>query len=118
MAWARIDDSFYDHPKIVAVWDRCPGAIGLHARALAYATKHLTNGRLPGSVVAYLSPCDSERTPQVDALVEGQLWYADGTDYLIHDFLDWNPSKDEVKEKRRSDRERKRESRSQQRQAA
>ena len=110
MAWARIDDGFVDHPKILKIWDRCPGAIGLHVRAIAYCAKHLTDGYIPEIAVAALSPVESERTEQVDALLEGGAWYRDegGETFVIHDYLDFQPTRGEVAERRQRDRERKR----------
>lgn len=105
MAWARLDDGFYDHPKILALWGESPAAVGLHVRCLAYATKHLTDGVLPEPVVRAMG-ADNE---MLGALVNAGLWYElEGGQFGLHDFLDWNPSRDEVRERKAKDRERKR----------
>lgn len=110
MAWARIDDGFVDHPKILQIWNRCPGAIGLHVRAIAYCSKHLTDGYIPAVAVASLSPVQSERDEQIEALIDGGAWYRDeGSEtFVIHDFLDYQPTREEVADRRQKDRERKR----------
>ena len=111
MAWARIDDGFVDHPKVLRVWDKCPSAIGLHVRAIAYCAKHLTDGHLPRVAVETLSPVQRDRDEQIATLVEVGLWYQGegGETYAIHDYEDYQPTRQEVTEKRRKDRERKRE---------
>lgn len=110
MAWARIDDGFVDHPKVLRIWNRNPGAIGLHVRAIAYCAKHLTDGRIPVVAVETLSPVRSERDGQVEALITEGAWYRDeGSEtFVIHDFLDYQPTRDEVTDRRQKDRDRKR----------
>ena len=44
MTWLRIDDDFYDHPKIVAAG---PLAIALHVLSMGYASRHGTDGFIP-----------------------------------------------------------------------
>lgn len=109
MAWARIDDGFYDHPKILGIWQRCPGAVGLHVRAIAYCSKHLTDGRIPRGAVESLSPVQRDRDEQIGALVTLGAWYEDeGSEtFVIHDYEDYQPTRAEVTEKRQKDRERK-----------
>ena len=41
MTWVKLDDGFYDNPKIVAVG--FDGA-GLYAMCLAYCGRHMTDG--------------------------------------------------------------------------
>lgn len=109
MAWARIDDGFVDHPKILRIWNRCPGAVGLHVRAIAYCAKHLTDGFIPEVAVETLSPNQEAREEQVDALITEGAWYRDegGETFVVHDFLDYQPTRDEVTDRRKKDRERK-----------
>ena len=109
MAWARIDDGFVDHPKVLRIWDRCPAAIGLHVRAIAYCSKHLTDGRIPRVAVTALSPVQRDRDEQTGALLDLGAWYWDeGEDtFVIHDYEDYQPTRAEVAEKRQKDRDRK-----------
>lgn len=111
MAWARIDDGFYDHPKVVKLAATCPAAGFLHVRAIAYCSKHLTDGLIHEEMVAVLSPVQRDRDEQIAALLETGLWFQGdetGTDhYGIHHFLDYQPKKEDVLERRRKDRERK-----------
>lgn len=115
MAWARIDDGFVDHPKVLRIWKRSPGAVGLHVRGIAYCSRHLTDGVIPAVAVESLSPVQSDRDEQIAALVEEGVWYRDeaSESFVIHDFNDYHPTKEEVEAKREQDRERKRKERGQ-----
>lgn len=108
MAWGKIDDGFYDHPKTVSLWRRNPGAVGLHIRGISYCAKHLTDGYIQHEIVNAMAPVQRDRDEMIQALIEEKTWYENGEEgFAIHDYLDWNPSKEEVLEKRRKDRERK-----------
>lgn len=109
MTWARLDDSFYDHPKTLRLWARCPAAIALHVRAICWCAKHEKDGHLPEEIVNAISPVQSDRDEQIKALTETGAWHrTDEGDFVIHDYLDYNPSKEEVAERKKRDRERKR----------
>lgn len=108
MTWARLDDGFCDHPKTLRVWHRRPDALGLHARAISWVAKQETDGHLPEEVVAMLQPDETERGAMVSALVEAEMWHENGEGFVIHDYLDYNPSRQELTDKRKKDRERKR----------
>lgn len=107
MAWARLDDSFYDHPKVLTIWHRRPDALGLHMRAIAYCARHETDGHISALAVMALSPLQSDREQQVTALIDAGLWYEQDGNYLIHDYLDYNLSRNEIAARRSRDRERK-----------
>ena len=108
MAWAKIDDGFWSHPKTLRLAGVSPAAGFLHVRAISYATRHVTDGFLADSAVAALMPDPEERAKATEVLINEGVWYRNGQDgYAIHDFLDWNPSRDQIMEKRLRDRERK-----------
>ena len=103
MTWAKLDDRFHAHPKVE---DAGLAAIGLYAMSLSYAACYETDGMLPESWVR------KQRAPSAARkLVELGLWERAEDGYLIPDFLDYNPSKDEIAEQRRMWRERQRRSR-------
>lgn len=108
MSWGRLDDGFYDHPKVLRCWNRHPAALGLHARAMSWVAKQETNGHLPEDIAAMLQPDDTERDAMVSVLVDTGLWHENGEGFVIHDYLDYNHSREELQEKRRRDRDRKR----------
>lgn len=94
MSWAKLDDAFYDHPKVMMTDF---AALGLFASGLAYAARHLTDGKLVAPAVAMLSRGDATLAPK---LVASGLWDVDPTGaggWVIHDYLDWNVSANDVK---------------------
>lgn len=97
MVWARLDDSFYDHPKLDLLGDVRLPAIGLFAVALSWSNKWLTDGQIPAARVLRLGGT----TELAEALVSAGLWERSGRDYLIHDFLDYSKGKNQVETERR-----------------
>lgn len=95
MAWVKLDENFADHPKISQL-DASAG--WLWVCGLAYCNRHATDGRIPVSVLSRIStvknaPRSAKRLESVG------LWYRDGIDYVVHDYLDYQPSKREMVEK-------------------
>lgn len=98
MAWARLDDGFGDHPKVLDVietLDEMAGAaaIGLWSLGLAYAHRTMRTAKIPGYV-----PRSFARTVRVpaflgDKLCDAGLWeHAEGGGWIIHDFDQYLPS--------------------------
>jgi hypothetical protein len=86
MGWLRLDDAFGDHPKVIGLSDR---AFRAHVMGLLYCARHLTDGVVPRAAVP--------KTTAVHELERAGLWTATrGGGWLIHDFLDYNPSKADV----------------------
>lgn len=102
MAWAKLDDSVDTHPKVRRAGNE---AFGLHCRAIAYSTGQLTDGHIDPEWVRERAGSRAKRL--VDALVGAGLWEANGDGWLIHDYLDHNPSRAQVLERRRAESERK-----------
>jgi hypothetical protein len=100
MPWFRLDDGFYDHRK-VAHAGNC--AIGLWVRCATWSARHLTDGHIPAEIVRTLG-----KPREIAALTDAGMWVPTGTEYVMPDYLEYNPSAKEVKEKRRADAERKR----------
>lgn len=96
MAYVRIDDAAMDHPKILELSD---AQLCLWLRGLCYCQKHLTDGFLTDTAIK------SMRAKAGDAkrLCELVLWEAAPGGFLVHDYLDWNDSRDmTVHRKRRA----------------
>jgi hypothetical protein len=100
MPWFRVDDGFYDHPKVRRAGN---AAIGLWLRCATYSARHLTDGRIPAEVVRELG-----RPREAAALVTAGLWQRGSDEYVIPDYLDYNYSAEQVKQRRKNDAERKR----------
>lgn len=108
MTWARLDDGYYDHPKILEAWEINPASIGLHARAISYVAKHELDGRLSPQALAALMPSQPDREKAIAALTEAGLLEPNGSGFVLHDYLDLNPSRNDLTKKRQRDRDRKR----------
>lgn len=97
--------NFHSHPKIVGL---SKAAIGVYALALSYASGNLTDGFVPDSYVRSLDrnhQSVTKRSPFGQLIAAGLVTKTDGG-YAIRDYLDYNPTKAQVVEKRRLARER------------
>ena len=99
MAWARIDDKFLDNPKV-----RKAGkdATYLYVSGLVYSSNQLTEGYISDEalgLVAYKGFIKNERT-HAATLVECELWDRIEGGYQIHDYLEYNPTKEQIEEAR------------------
>lgn len=93
MSWVRIHDGAMSHPKLVGLSDK---AFRLWIWGLSYCQQYLTDGR----IVAVAIPPRLQRA--VPDLTTARLWDVAGVNYLVHDYLDWNDSR-ELVQKRRSE---------------
>lgn len=116
MGWVKLDDQFAHHPKVLRVG---PLSGWLHVCALTYCAQYLTDGFIPKAAVNSLADysCLREEIGHVAEGIVGMdvlppllkhgLWTEVEGGYLIHDYLEYNPSRDDVLKKRRLDAERK-----------
>jgi hypothetical protein len=116
VTWIKVDDHMVDHPKIRGLGKLAPLAVTLQLRALCYASRYLTDGRIPaGAVDGLLDGFDAwgietggvpglmtvgmngDEIEWPAVMVDAGLWerLRDG-DYLIHDYLDYNPARESV----------------------
>lgn len=93
MAWARIDDSIAFHAKIVRAGNECVGA---WVRMIAWSNSQLTDGRVTPEVARQIT----RKKKILDQLIENDLLEQIPTGFLIHDFLKYNMSAAEIKERR------------------
>jgi len=103
MVWFRVDDSFYDHPKVLAAGN---AATGLWVRCGAWSSAKGTDGLIPLEVVRTMG-----RPREIDATITSRLWVRTDGGLLMPDFLDYNPSKADTDHRRKIDAERKRRAR-------
>lgn len=102
MTWVRLEPDVYDHPKIGAV---PKAARWVWVAGLAYANRHLTDGLLPPSA---LRAVDASRA-DVRALVAAGLWepvHDVQTGWRIHDFAEYQPTREQVESERAAARRR------------
>ena len=124
--WVRLDDSLEGHRKRRRAGHE---AMGLWMGALTYAGKYLTNGQIDQDWLEAEIPSAAKRKKVVGRLVTVGLFdflpagakillpdrrgeavefgpFPEDS-YLVHDFLQFNPSKAEVEERRKKEREKK-----------
>lgn len=92
MPWVRLDDQFPDHPKIDQAG---PLAGWLFVCGLAYCNRQLTDGFIPKATMPRLSTVPNP-AKVARALVDAGLWDAVDGGWQVHDYLDFQPSRDKV----------------------
>lgn len=107
MTWVKLDDQLPEHPKAEGV---SSAAMWLHVAGICYCNRQLTDGEIPKTRVARLV---TDRRPEALAaeLVTAGLWHDKGDSYEVHDYLDFQPSKEKVENDRVTAKERQRKSR-------
>lgn len=98
MPYTKLDDKWRSNPKLLeaaADPDGGDSAIAMWVAAVSYCNEHLTDGRIRRSAVPTFV---RNRKPfrVADALVRAGCWEVDGEDFRVHDFLDWNESREQV----------------------
>src|SRR5699024_5357022 len=99
MAWIKLDDGFFNNPKIISVQQ---SAKLLYLSGLCYAGANLTDGVIPHGAVRVLA-AQSDIYDVSDAILElvsAGLWYEHARGFEIHDYLEHNTSAGEVRTKR------------------
>jgi hypothetical protein len=123
MAWVKIDDQFPEHPKVAAAG---PLAMAMQVAGLCYCNRKLTDGFIPRSIARTLldwqvdhpdgrvftvSVTSGFHGEDVDAdwvielLVSAGMWEQVAGGYRIHDYHDYQPSKDQLEAGREAKRE-------------
>lgn len=115
--WVRCESNFFGHRKVQGLDDH---AIVLYFRALFHGGDQCTDGRIAASFVK-----GKRQTGLADRLCSAELWHLakglervcprcwealggqPGDGWVIHDFLNYNPSKSEIETRRSYDRNRK-----------
>ena len=98
MPWVKIDEGMPDHEKVAPLSDK---AFRSHIEAICYSARMLTDGRVTDGIARAKS---WHRV--ADALVSAGLWEVTDGGWLIHDYLDFNPSREKVESDRAAARER------------
>lgn len=99
MSWAKLDDRFWMHPKIL---DAGNEAAGIFCRCLSYCGAYLTDGRVPLTVA--MSIAGNKRT--LDHVVTvGLLDRLPSGDLYVRDYAHYNPLRDQVEAARDKRRE-------------
>jgi hypothetical protein len=107
MPYLLIDDGMAENPKVIGLSDK---AFRLWITALVYCARNLTDGAISELAIRSLAPnCQIDRPLSVvKQIVEAGLFDETDAGWLVHDFLEYNPSRAEMDRKRAKTRERKR----------
>lgn len=97
MAWIKLDDNWMDHPKIIRAGR---DARDMWLASITWCAKHLTDGYFPKNLLpqlAVMAGIDVANCQSfANVLLEVCLWDASGDQYIVHDYLDYNPSKEQA----------------------
>ena len=94
MPWFKVDDGFYDNPKVVGLSHE---AVALWLLGGTWASKQLTDGSVPAKMVARLG-CTVDAAQE---LVDEGLWDRVNGGFEFHDWEDYQPSRAVVEERRK-----------------
>lgn len=105
MTWAKLDDAYPHHPKVLTAGLE---ALGFDAAAMCYANRYGTDGVITASSLPAVYPAARSPKRLAAKLVEVGRWHEAGhecpdcpqTDdgWVIHDFLEFNPTAEEAAE--------------------
>lgn len=103
MAWLKVDDGFWSHPKTATLSD---AAVTLWVRAGSYSCQHLTDGAIKRSVLRLLGTEDA-----AVELVDAGLWVPEEAGWSFHDWDEYQETSEAVKKRRADARDRQRRAR-------
>lgn len=101
MPWVKFDDKFPRHRKVRRLSD---SAFRLHVSAIHWCSEHLTDGHVPADELDLVSDVRSPRRVVVE--LERELWVRTESGWLIHDYLDYQPSAEKVRAEREAKKDR------------
>lgn len=103
MSWIKLDDQWMDHPKIIRAGR---DARDMWLASITWCAKHLTDGIFPAellpalAVMAGIDVANCQELARV--LLEVCLWESHDGSFRIHDYLEYNPSKEQVESNKRA----------------
>lgn len=97
MTWVKLDDAFHRNPKA-----REAGLRGraLYIAGLCYCSAELTDGAIMKTMLPVLAAEADVKPADARRLVDVGLWVDVGDRYVVHDYLAWNPTAAEARERR------------------
>ncbi len=106
MTWFRVDDGFYDHPKVDQLLvDPESAGLALAAWTLAgsWCSRYLTDGHVPIVRLQKLAP-NLDLRRGAEALCKVGLWRPTDVGYQFADWPEWNLTKAQVEAEREAAR--------------
>jgi hypothetical protein len=104
--YMRVEENAMDSPKFIAIGDR---AWRLWCEGGTYCQKHLTDGLIPLKALRgfrYYSKAAFAELCAVNVPEKGPLWHLDGESVRVHDYLDWNDTREKVLANRKAGKDR------------
>lgn len=98
MTWLKIDDGMPEHSKIADLSVHAKWAL---VEIWCYSARNHTDGKLPLTIAKRITSAKV-----LAELTDADLIHKNGAGWIVHDFLDYNPSKSEVDERREAEAER------------
>lgn len=102
MPWVRLDDRFPSHRKVAILPDR---AFRLHVSAICWCAENLTDGRISDRELPLITHIRGIKAT-AKQLQDAGLWDRLDDGWMIHDYLDYNPSREQVVAERKKNAER------------
>jgi hypothetical protein len=108
MPWVRIDDELFTHPKFNHAWESEPASVGLWLFGASHSSHHLLDGLVPKRFVRQWFTSTGRQRRTTHALEDSNLWVPTDRGWEMHDWAQYNPTRQEVLAKRAADSARKR----------
>lgn len=111
MAWGRLDDRANGNAKLLALSD---GAWRMWGCALIYCQANLTDGFVPEHAIHTFGVRAEDKPGIADELCralvpgKGPCWHRVEGGYRVHDYLDWNDTREDILREREKSNDRKR----------
>lgn len=102
MPWVKLDDRFPSHRKVALLPDR---AFRLHVSAICWCSENLTDGRIADRELPLVAKVRGLKAT-AQQLADAGLWDRIDGGWQIHDYLDYNPSREQVLAERKKNAER------------
>jgi DnaD/phage-associated family protein len=94
MSWVKLDDRYFDNPKIAALSDAAKVA---HLESMTYCARELTDGHVPLNKAKALAG-----KPRIVQELVPHLWEPAANGFMVHDYLKYNPTREQVLRERES----------------
>jgi hypothetical protein len=93
VTWFKVDDKLHSHPKVQRTG---LAAMGLWALAGSWSADYLTDGYIPPETLRGLGATRTHAT----RLTQAGLWVPLGDGWQFHGWIDYQPSRERVLERR------------------
>ncbi len=96
MGWFKVDDHYFTNPK---VWEAGEDAALLNLQGIAYCSANQTDGRIPHGIAPRLTEKPNV-LELIECLIDAGLWKKTTKNYIIHDYLEHQSSRAQIRAKR------------------